>query len=187
MANPVGKAVVTVLGVFGSMVGFTGFLPNEFPNKEIHMVDRQQQAQDSMVRVVVALNGVEGLTEADGPLPAVVAFDENKKYIGASDWSRDFANIGSGGYADIWVSQKKGPGRQATYLQILGQNDGICIAYISLLWGDGTPRGWLGDMGQACGKRWYYSNIVVGDNDHRPCQYHHRQPTCGPCSKLTHS
>lgn len=171
MANPAGKAILTVLGVFGSMVGFTGFLPNEFPNKEIHKVDRQQQAQDSMVRVVVGLNGVEGLTEADGPIPAVVAFDENKKYIGASDWSRGFGSIGSGGYADIWVSQKKGPGRQATYLQLLGHNDGICIAYISQVWGDGTPRGWLGDMGQACGKRYYYSNIVVGDNDHRPCKY----------------
>lgn len=170
MANPAGKAVLTVLGVFGSMVGFTGFLPNEFPNKEIHMVDRQQQAQDSMVRVVVALNGVEGLSEADGPIPAVVAFDENKKYIGASDWSRGFGHIGSGGYADIWVSQKKGPGRQATHLQILGQDDGICIAYISQLWADGTPRGWLGDMGKACGRRYYYSNIVVGDNDHRPCE-----------------
>ncbi|CAD6594601.1 MAG: hypothetical protein ASARMPREDX12_000514 [Alectoria sarmentosa] len=41
------------------MVGFTGFLPNDFPNKEIHMINGQQQAQDSMVRVVVALNGVE--------------------------------------------------------------------------------------------------------------------------------
>ena len=101
MANPVGKAVVTVLGVFGLMVGFTGFLPNEFPNKEIHMVDRPQQAQNSMVRVVVALNGVERLTEADGPLPVVVAFDENKKYIGASDWSREFSYVGSSGYADI--------------------------------------------------------------------------------------
>lgn len=40
MANPAGKAILTVLGVFGSIVGFTGFLPSEFPSKEIHMVDR---------------------------------------------------------------------------------------------------------------------------------------------------
>ncbi|CAD6569131.1 MAG: hypothetical protein ASARMPRED_002422 [Alectoria sarmentosa] len=59
MANPIGKAILTVLDVFGSAVGFTGFLPNEFPNKGMHIVDRQQQAQDSMVRVVVALNSVE--------------------------------------------------------------------------------------------------------------------------------
>lgn len=85
MANSAGRAIITVLSVISSMVDFTGFLPNEFPNKEIHTADRQQQAQDSMVRVVVALNGVEGFTEADGPLPAVVAFDENKQYIGASD------------------------------------------------------------------------------------------------------
>ena len=31
-------------------------------------------------------------------------------------------------------------------------------------------------MGQACGKRWYYSNIVVGDNDHRPCKHRHQKP-----------
>lgn len=70
MANPVGKAILTVLGVFGSMVG--GFLPNEFPDKSIDMLSSQQAAQNSMVRVVIVLNGVEGLTEADGTLPAVV-------------------------------------------------------------------------------------------------------------------
>ena len=59
MANPAGKAILTVLGVFGSMAGFTGSLPNEFPNKEIHKVDGQQQAEDSMVRVVIALPGVK--------------------------------------------------------------------------------------------------------------------------------
>ena len=48
------------------------------------MVGRQQQVQDPMVRVVVALIGAEGLREAERPIPAVVAFDENKKYIGAS-------------------------------------------------------------------------------------------------------
>lgn len=26
----------------------------------------------------------------------------------------------------------------------------------------------------ACGKRYYYSKIVVGDNGHRPCEY----PSC---------
>ena len=137
------------------------------------MADQEQQTQDSMVRVAVALNGGEGPTEADGPLPALVAFDEDKKYVGASDWGRQFAEIESGGYADIWVS-RKGPGRQPTYLQVLAHDDGICIAYISHLWRDGTRRGWLGDMGQACGKRWYYSNIVVGDDDHRPCKYCHQ-------------
>lgn len=180
MAFNASKGILTVLSIFNSMFITTNFLPNEFPNKEINMVDRQQQAQDSAVRVGIALNGVEGLTEADGPLPSVVAFDENKKYIGASDWSRDYGDISSGSYADIWVSQRKGPGRQATYLQILGHDDGICIAYISQLWGDGTPRGWLGDMGQACGKRYYYSNIVVGDNDHRPCKF----PSCAGSLKV---
>lgn len=67
------------------MVG--GFLPNEFPDKSIDMLSPQQAAQNSLVRVVIALNGVEGLTEADGTLSAVVAFDENRKYIDASDWS----------------------------------------------------------------------------------------------------
>ena len=100
-----------------------------------------------MIRVVIALNGVEGLIEADGPIPAVVAFDENQKYIGSSDCFRGFEKIESGGYADIWVSQRKGLGRQATYLQILGQDDGICIACVSQLWADYTPRGVVGRYG----------------------------------------
>ena len=69
---------------------------------------------------------------------------------------------------DIWVFQRKGPSRPATYTQLLGHDHGVCVAYVSQIQADGTPRGWLGDMGRAFGKRWYYTNIEVGDGRHKP-------------------
>lgn len=101
-----------------------------------------------------------------GPIIPVVSFDESKKYHSATDWSRGFRYIGSGGYADIWVSQKKILGRQATDLRILGSSDCICIAYLSIL------GRWYAErmVGQACGKRYCYSNFTVGENEHQPCE-----------------
>jgi hypothetical protein len=40
--------------------------------------------------------------------------------------------------------------------------------YISQTQADGAPPSWLGDIGRACGKLGYYSNIIVGDSGHRP-------------------
>ena len=33
---------------------------------------------------------------------------------------------------------------------------------------DGGTRGWLGDMAKACDHDWYYSNIIVGEEGHKP-------------------
>jgi len=59
-------------------------------------------------------------------------------------------------------------GEQPTYVQLNVGNDALCIAYLSHTWADGTQRGWLGDMGQACGQSWYYSDVIVGSNSHKP-------------------
>ena len=167
--SAVKAAVVTVLAVFGSSVGFTGFrYDEEFPKPQ----ECKGMGHNSMVRVAIALNGVEGLSEADGPEPSILAFDDNRKYMGASvNWKRGSGHIDSGGHADIWINHLLVKSLPPTYLQLGGPNDGICIAYISQRWPDDTLRGWLGDMGKACGKRYYYSNIVVGDTQHRPCEF----------------
>ena len=66
------------------------------------------------------------------------------------------------------VDQHEGPGQQATYLQLFAGTDAVCIAYIAQMWADGQMRGWLGDMGGACGMPSYYSHIVVGNDGHVP-------------------
>lgn len=130
---------------------------------------------DSAIRVAVALNGgldlpapLDGPTEADGDFPAILAFNELGGYIGSS-WTHE--KIPSGGFSEVIVDQAKGPGQQATYLQFFARKDAVCIAYISQQWADGQTRGWLGDMGLACGRDWYYSHIVVGNDGYSPSGY----------------
>ena len=169
MANAAAKAVLTVLAIFGSSVGFTGFLPDEFPKPE----EGRVLGHNSMVRVAVGLKGETKLSGTDGSEPAILAFDDQREYVGASiNWRAGFGHIESGGHKDLWINHMEPDNAPPTYLQVIGLYDEICIAYISQRWPDDTLRGWLGDMGKGCGKRWYYSNIVVGDTQHRPCESH---------------
>ena len=164
-----------ILSIFNAVMTTTNFRLDDFPKKEIKEFSDIDIYKNTVVRVAVALNGGKGPIEADGPIPTVLAFEENQHYLGASSlWTHRFKKIKSGGHFDVWVQQDQGLGRQATYLQVRGHDDGICVAYVSQLWADSTPRAWLGDMGMACDVRYYYSNIVVGDNDHRPC----KRPCC---------
>ena len=65
-----------------------------------------------------------------------------------------------------------GSGEEPTYLQVLGKDDAVCIAYIGQTWPDGQQRGWLGDVGRGCGKRWFYSNVEVGEEMYKPGECH---------------
>lgn len=133
---------------------------------------------NSAVRVAVALNSGgnrpspwDGPTQADGGFPAILAFNEIGDYIGASDWEHR-PKIESGGFEDVVVHQEAlGPSQQPTYLQFFAGNDAICVAYISQVWPDGQSRGWLGDIGHACGRDWYYSHITVGNDHHSPGEF----------------
>jgi len=103
MASLVGKALVNVFGVFGGVVDFTSFIPSEFPDKNINWINREQQADDSMVHIAVGLNYYNELAQADGPTPLIVAFDENKEYVSASNWYDKDSDgfIPCGGYMNI--------------------------------------------------------------------------------------
>ena len=162
------NAGLGVLYVTGGLVNLLTFGLFDLPQIEF-------DTSDSTLRVAVALNGrsdllapQDGPQEADGDFPAVLAFNELGGYIGSS-WHND--KIPSGAFQDVIIDQDKGPGQQAAYLQFFAKNDAICIAYISQQWADGQTRGWLGDMGIACGRPWYWSHIVVGDDHYSPSEY----------------
>lgn len=129
----------------------------------------------SAVRIAVAINGLGinspapngGPVQADGNTPAILAYNEIGNYIGSSDWKHR-PHIKSGDYNDVLIRQKKNPGQQATYLQLFAGKDAVCIAYITQKWADGQMRGWMGDMGHACGVPWYYSHLFIGENSHSP-------------------
>lgn len=132
-----------------------------------NLPDNPQEADDSAVRIAVAINGHDPPLQADGTFPAILAYNEIGDYIGSSDWIIR-PHIKSGGYNDETIYQEQGPGQQATYLQFFAGTDAVCIAYIAQTWADGQMRGWLGDMGRACGRPYHYSNIIVGEDGHSP-------------------
>lgn len=126
---------------------------------------------NSMVRIAVALNDKrDGPTQADGRAPSLVAFNDKEWYIGASNWVSN-AHVRSGSWVDVEVHQEDfGSGQGPAYLQVLGHDDAVCVAYIGQTWPKGPQRGWFGDMGRACGKRYYYSNLEVGEEKYKPGQ-----------------
>lgn len=128
---------------------------------------------NSRVRIAIALNDKkDGPTQADGRAPALVAFNEKEWYVGASNWvAKD--HVRSGSYVDVVVHQEdNGAGQEPAYLQVLGHDDAVCVAYIGQTWPNGAQRGWLGDVGRGCGKRWFYSNVEVGKEKYKPGRCH---------------
>ncbi len=70
---------------------------------------------------------------------------------------------------DIVVHQEAiGAAQEPHYMQVLGHDDGICVAFIGQTWPDGRQRGWLGDWGRGCDKRWFYSNVKIGEQQYNP-------------------
>jgi len=80
----------------------------------------------------------------------------------------EYPVIRSGSHQDITIFQRGEPvgeGEKAPYIQLFASNEAVCIAYIGQTMADGTVMGWLGDIGRACGRPWYHSNILVGGDD----------------------
>ena len=158
-----GGAILKAVSFVSGLLGISNFLRNEIASSD------SKDPGDSVVRVAVALNsmGSRGLQEADGMSPSILAFNEDRQHIGDTAWWEN-RKIVSGSYKDIIVHQWRGRGQQATWLQVCATNDGLCIPYITQTWSDGTERGWLGDIGHLCNQSWYHSNIIVGDEGHKP-------------------
>ncbi|KAL2058517.1 hypothetical protein ABVK25_001245 [Lepraria finkii] len=133
MATPICKAILTVLTTIYGIRHPVNLLHNEMHNRDLDFLSPATRSEGSMVCVQLALNCYQGLSQAEGDTPNIVAFDENKEYIGASNC----------------------------------HDNGVCVAYVSQMQADGTPRGSLGDMGRTCRKRWYFTNIEVGDGRHK--------------------
>ncbi|KAL2056617.1 hypothetical protein ABVK25_003011 [Lepraria finkii] len=148
--------VGTGFGMFMRLLSIVSFIENQVPNN-LH------PGEHSSIRVQVALDGpaYDGMAQT----PLDLAFNENRGWIGHSDWDDD-NKIRSGAFRDFIVMQEEGKSQQATYL--LAESDGICIANIAQTWADGTHRGWLGDFGAFYGMNWLPSNIIVGENSHKP-------------------
>ena len=148
---------IDVIGVVSGVLGIFQFAQDQMPSHPDNPADR------SFLRVHLG-GGAASVPNAGGILGAIKVYNEDQTIIGAGSGD---GPIPRGGFQDITITQSYGPGQQPTYVQISGTDDGVCIAYLIQTWPDGIQRGWLGDMGQACGATWSYSNVIVG-TDHKP-------------------
>lgn len=147
------KVISIVSGAIGIFHTLQGLFPAD-----------SNPADSSSLRIGVGL-GSNGLLDTKGAVKSIYAYNEDKQIVGHGKGRGDIA---SGSFQDITIDQSKAPGQQPTYLQLNAGGHGLCIAYITQKWPDGTQRGWLGDMGFACGQAWAYSNVIVSDDGHKP-------------------
>ena len=167
--------VASCLGIVSSGIGI-GATSNAFSKIGIPPSSMPPPKRNTVVRIGIGLNNAviqdHPLVDSQGPSPMVVAFDENEKYVGMSNWNKR-GNINNGAYFDIEVFHRKDREyTQATHLQIIARDGPICVAYVLETWADDTHRGWVGNQGPACGYEWGFSNIILGQNqpDFKPCE-----------------
>jgi hypothetical protein len=137
--------MANVLGLIGDSLGIYSFLAGLFAN---------QGNNGAVVRISAGLNG-GGLSAADGNIESIRNYNLNQQLIG----NKAGGYVGSGGFADYFVSQPNA--QQAYFTQIYASDNAVCIPYATTTWVDGAHYGWTGDFGYACGLNWYYGNVVV--------------------------
>ncbi|VBB84006.1 Putative protein of unknown function [Podospora comata] len=141
--------MATAFGVFSGILTVLGFIQSNIP-------DRPNQ-YETKFRIHVGLDGPSGLSNAGGDAPDIRVWNEAGQFIGAK---YDPGKINHGSFKDVTV-QLSQP-HQPTYALFTGNDDAICIAYITNSWADGSKYGWVGNWADSssCKQDWYYSNIV---------------------------
>lgn len=124
------------------------------------------QSSSTVVRIGVGLDG-GGLSGAGGNVPEIRLFDANYQSLGSKEENDDcdayacgtgcisFHNdeMNNGEFFDAKISQDSN--RQPVYTEIqMMRDDGICLAYASSTWPDGSHYAWVGDWGWQCGVDW---------------------------------
>lgn len=138
MAAIEGAVVLVGLGLELLQFGLDNFAP--------------QQESASVVRVAVGLD-TPGHGDMGGDLPDVRLFDENGDFLAMK---QDPGQVGSGGFNDITIEHTS----QATYSVITANSDAICVAFVSIIWPDGSKYAWTGDLAKECYGDTYYSNTI---------------------------
>jgi hypothetical protein len=147
----------------GLPLGILGILPNK------NTAPDPLSEGNSIVRLGLGLipvemegNDTNRYPDQDmgGPFPQIRVFNAREEYIGRSHGTR---KVEPGQWASIEIVRNgTGKGQKATSLELRGdEGDPGCYSYIAHTWSDGTPVGWLGDIGKHCGKQWFYSLLYV--------------------------
>lgn len=93
-----------------------------------------------------------------GRIQSIWAFDGLNSLIGKSDGG----NLDDGAY-DTFVIGQDNPAKLAEYISLGNSDDGTCISWIKVSQVDNSPGNvWTGDVGAACGQRWYMGGQSAG-------------------------
>ncbi|KAH7312609.1 hypothetical protein B0I35DRAFT_437399 [Stachybotrys elegans] len=172
-----GVAFLNVLGAVSGALGIIQFGLDNFPEPE---------TTGSSIRIAVGLDFEGGLTNAGGDAPDIRLWNEAGEFLGIR---ADPGKVNHGGFIDFKVDHKRDSSQQATYAVVAGNNNAVCIAYMSITWPDGEKYSWTGDWAELCEPYleerapWYNSNVLIGGTKHKPrCMWVDKdgnQPTTG--------
>jgi hypothetical protein len=136
--------MATAFGVFSGLIGILGFIQSNIP-------DRPNQ-HETKFRIHVALdNARSGPSNAGGDAPDIRVWNQAGQFLGGA---YDPGKISSGSFRDVTVRLSQP--HQPTYALFTGNNDAICIAYITNSWADGQQYAWVGNWadGSSCRQSW---------------------------------
>lgn len=155
--------MVDIIGFVSGVLGIYSFATELFPS--------EPGGESATVRIAVGLSGTDGddgpLEGPDGSVKSVRIYNNQGEFLSSGP---DDQGIDDGGYTDITL--KQGITQQAPYVQIrVGDDENICLAYVSVTFSDGQQRAWDGSWAPEFGLAWYYSGILVSSN---PFSYLHR-------------
>ncbi|KAK4097120.1 hypothetical protein N658DRAFT_510637 [Parathielavia hyrcaniae] len=143
--------MATAFGVFTGILTVIGFIQSNTP-------DRPNQ-YETKFRIHVALdNPHNGPSNAGGDAPDIRVWNQAGQFLGGT---YDPGRVSSGSFRDVTVRLSQP--HQPTYALFTGNDDAICIAYITNSWADGQKYAWVGNWADSssCRQSWYYSNIVL--------------------------
>lgn len=138
----INMSVVQVIGAVSGLLSIFHFFQEQFHN-----------AGDSSIgySFKVGLDGAGGgLSNAGGNIPDIRAYNEHGELIGKKINDKTYCGPGD----DNCLSQINKVHQQPTYTLFSGNNDAICIAWVSVTFPGQDKYAWIGNWGQQCGAAW---------------------------------
>ncbi|KAI7345120.1 hypothetical protein KC320_g8485 [Hortaea werneckii] len=154
-----GSLAVDAISVLGTGITAYSFLESRLP-------EMRTQGATVEIRTSTGTNpatGVGGVEDTGGRVNRVWGYDAGNNLLGFSGGG----DIGPGNKRTFKIDQ--GNNQQASYIDIVADNDPICTPIIGVTQpGDGLQFGWMGDVFKGCGLPNYYGNVAAGTEGYAP-------------------
>ncbi|KAL3485664.1 hypothetical protein BJX62DRAFT_216800 [Aspergillus germanicus] len=149
-------AAVDAIGVISGILTIVSFAQSNFGTGD----------PGSTIKVAVALdNEASGTINAGGDLPDVRVWNDFGDFLGITS---DPGTVTDGTVGTVEVDHEQ----QGTYSLFSGNDDAICVAWVTTTWADaagGNQFAVSGDYGAECGASWYESHMWTNtDQSYQP-------------------